>query len=666
MMNGDGMKNRIHLNSFCINIINIILGVIIYFFFVFSMSSTAYEQSIFQDNIFLNVFFLVIFLFVISAIEKLLLNSVIRKKLTKHNSTNFFIKVFFACGLLFVVVCQIQSTASDPGRCVSIANQILEYNYSSLAPGGYLDRYPHQMGIILLYALLATVFGKNNYLLIHLLNLVMMTWAIYCLSEFADKYLFKEEKGINLSGLWYLLFIPIYPLITYVYGLPLGFSLAVISIYYVDKFLSGTNRRSAVFATILMGLAIALKENCVIFLLAVVIICIFQFADRYITEKKFVYRYIICVFFLMLSFGLGKNMPGIIIENMTGIELRDGIPKTSWMVMGLQGGEGEEVPGLFNGYTTGLYEECDFDNSKAEEIAREDLKKIIRAYMKEPISFVKVQVKKANHLWNNPTFNAHIFITNNSDVNDRSEVVKLFHDAAFMKLFSTYSNYFQLIVWSGMLLWIVRNRNENLWSFVYPITFIGGFLFHTFWEIHADVSIPYFLCLLPYAAKGWSGMGQVSLKSLWQEQENKKKSIIVLCVVCGILITMVVCLVYRTECKELTKNVEKKDVELVKNGIYTSFLPDGDLQQQITVYSENGEYYVIRSAEDGKCLAYDEKENVFWYRDDEHSLIHEELENVNQNWIIHWDEENSLILQTVFGDVLSYNEYEEKFELVSK
>ena len=42
----------------------------------------------------------------------------------------------------------------------------------------------------------------------------------------------------------------------------------------------------------------------------------------------------------------------------------------------------------------------------------------------------------------------------------------------------------------------------NLWQRVLTVTIIGGFLFYMFWEGGSRYTLPYMVCMLPYAAKG--------------------------------------------------------------------------------------------------------------------------------------------------------------------
>ena len=55
----------------------------------------------------------------------------------------------------------------------------------------------------------------------------------------------------------------------------------------------------------------------------------------------------------------------------------------------------------------------------------------------------------------------------------------------------------------GLLVFVIIKRNcLNLYSMIGMIIVIGGFLFHTLWEVKAIYLYQYFMYLLPYAACG--------------------------------------------------------------------------------------------------------------------------------------------------------------------
>ncbi|MDE5717645.1 MAG: hypothetical protein K2I53_08550, partial [Lachnospiraceae bacterium] len=68
---------------------------------------------------------------------------------------------------------------------------------------------------------------------------------------------------------------------------------------------------------------------------------------------------------------------------------------------------------------------------------------------------------------------------------------------------SVLLNYLQTEVYLGMLLYLfLRWRKGNLYELIGAVIFLGGYLFHLFWESSASYTIPYFVLLIPYAVCG--------------------------------------------------------------------------------------------------------------------------------------------------------------------
>ncbi len=73
--------------------------------------------------------------------------------------------------------------------------------------------------------------------------------------------------------------------------------------------------------------------------------------------------------------------------------------------------------------------------------------------------------------------------------------------------FSKILNLLQFMVLMGSLLFCVfdTSRIKNGWIMLQTI-FVGGFLFHVFWEAKCQYTLPYFILLIPIAIKGYSNI----------------------------------------------------------------------------------------------------------------------------------------------------------------
>ena len=57
-----------------------------------------------------------------------------------------------------------------------------------------------------------------------------------------------------------------------------------------------------------------------------------------------------------------------------------------------------------------------------------------------------------------------------------------------------------------MLIFTIHGRQMPLHRLLLPMIFIGGFIFHLFWEAKGQYTITYFVLLIPYCVKGLMDM----------------------------------------------------------------------------------------------------------------------------------------------------------------
>lgn len=64
----------------------------------------------------------------------------------------------------------------------------------------------------------------------------------------------------------------------------------------------------------------------------------------------------------------------------------------------------------------------------------------------------------------------------------------------------------QSIILFGSMLYAVNTLIEGTFAgaAVLPLTFIGGFIFHLFWEGKCQYTLPYFMLLLPLSIIGFT------------------------------------------------------------------------------------------------------------------------------------------------------------------
>lgn len=295
-----------------------------------------------------------------------------------------------------------------------------------------------------------------------------------------------------------------------------------------------------------MGIATVVKSNYMIFMIAALIYLVLKLVqERAAGVRKAVPRLLLMVlllgFFLVGRFGVDAY-----IRSMNGGEEVKGIPMTAWITMGLQ--DGKAAPGWYNGYNNGVYIDNEYDYDRTQEAVMEEMKRIVLGYPKDIGASVSFFVKKVSSQWNNPTFQSLWILEERSG---RGGVDWLLQGGG-RYAYTFWVNILQTWILVGVFLYaVMRFKKSTVEELVLPVTFLGGVLFHLFWEAEGLYAILYFPLLLPLAVCGYGEWrsyllvkkAQIAVNG-WKSGEGKnlRKKLVL-----GGVVTVLVCALSYTD-----------------------------------------------------------------------------------------------------------------------
>ena len=400
--------------------------------------------------------------------------------------------------------------SSDPAKVYEIAMQWRQGDFSAFGEEKYLFSYPFQSGIVLLFYLLSFLFGMDNYVGPQLVNVICLA-VIYGLMVKLF-FLFASLRGDGVPKgrqtavyLAVLVWVPLAFYVTYLYGILPGMALSLGAVYFAGRYLSTRHYRYIAAASLCMGLATVIKMNCLIYLIAIACFLVYDGMEQFFSSKKDWRKGVISLLFIVcmgLSVALCTQLSNRLVERITGQELGEGEAMLSWVVMGMQ--EAPLGPGGYNGYISNVYTACHYDTEKTNEVSKADLKKILKRMSEYPVDEgLPFLGRKTAFQWNDPTF---ICLDRTrgrrGDADMPPWLFSLIEGKGGVRL-SVLLNYMQTLILLGMLLFLVlRWKSGNLYELIGAVVFLGGWLFHMFWESSASYTIPYFTLLIPCAVCG--------------------------------------------------------------------------------------------------------------------------------------------------------------------
>lgn len=406
---------------------------------------------------------------------------------------------------------------SDPAKVWGIVMEWRQGDFSSFDEGAYLFCYPFQSGIVLFFYLLSFLFGEGNFVGIQLVNVVFLAVIYGLLVKLSG--LFGVTAGEDTEGfgkrrtglqaavyLGLLVWVPLSFYVTYLYGILPGMALSLGAVYFAQRYLAVRRYRYIAAASLCMGLATVIKMNCLIYLIAIACFLVYDAISLFfLSEKKRWKEGAVSLIFIVcmgLAVALCTQISNAAVERIAGRELSEGEVMLSWVVMGMQ--EAPLGPGGYNGYIGNVFTEYHYDTELITQASMEELQKIVTRMSENPLDEgLPFLARKTAFQWNDPTF---ICLDRTRGRKAQTRIPgwlrSVIEGRGGVRL-SVLLNYMQTLILMGMLLYLfLRWRKGNLYELMGAVVFLGGYLFHLFWESSASYTIPYFVLLIPYAVCG--------------------------------------------------------------------------------------------------------------------------------------------------------------------
>ena len=431
-----------------------------------------------------------------------------KKQIFKKIST----KMLTAIAVLFVIgmsVFWIQVSHTYPEadqKAVSWVSYLMtQNNFLFFEHGKYMQIYPNQLGLTAILEALYRLTGGENWKTFMYLTALANGVVVYLLYRITDR-LYHDQNADCLVLLASMGCIQIILYSTFLYGMMLGLAFALGAFYALLLFLDHGKWRYAVSAGILIGISILVKNNYSIFLVALVILLLYDAVKKSGGGIRKAGKSLAAILILIGLTALLSRSLTAFYEHRSGIPIESGMPKSLWVAMGMQ--EGERAEGWYNGFNFDTYVNSDCDPVVSDAMAREAITESLQHFQKDPVYAARFYLRKTLSQWNEPTYEA--LWVNQFHNGDFSTIVQSIYEGKLYRVLSEYMNLFQLLVlaavFAGLLLGRKGEKRWQLTELFLPMVILGGFFFHTIWEAKSQYIFPYFVCMLPGAAAGLSGV----------------------------------------------------------------------------------------------------------------------------------------------------------------
>lgn len=394
-------------------------------------------------------------------------------------------------------------------ECIPVADQrsilkcvdgLIHGDYSCMSPkspDGYLQYNRHQVGLTAFLELFTRIFtaGEVDYQAVYRLNVLMIA-GIFLGLYLVTKQLTTRKDIINLELLLSCGMFQLMMYSTFVYGIIPGLFFSVFGIYFMLKLFDVKKWYYGVLTALMCALAIIMKSNYMIFLIAV---------GATLIVKTISEKYPIYLLYLLLAVAAFTGINTVaqnVYEKRTGIEFGDTIPNTAYLAMAMQ--DSSMAPGWFNGFNHVTYRLNDYNEEITDQISREYIRERLQEFSDEPIECLRFYYYKIISQWNEVTYECFwIGMNEENRTRDLTPVVENIYFGKLHTAAEAVMNLYQLLLFAGTLFyaWSLRDK-ADISKVILLLCVLGGFLFHILWEGKSQYLISYFPLLLPCTAIG--------------------------------------------------------------------------------------------------------------------------------------------------------------------
>lgn len=354
----------------------------------------------------------------------------------------------------------------------------------------YLNRYPHQIGMVFYNMGLLSV--SKLMLFPQLVNVVWCYLSNIMVGK-VSKLLWGDEDITRISILLSYLFLVVLNYNSFIYGtVPSMFFLLVLWYLYV-KFKGCYNLWYVLGMFICGYIAVSLRQNTQIFLLALIIGGILG------ALKSNRVKQIVMVIVLSSLLVMPAKVNEMVYESITGNDVGRGLSAYSWVAMGLYYDEDDvKAPGWFNSLSLEIDHKAQYDRDKGVEIAKGYIQDSVKRMVNDPQYLGGFMYKKFTSTWNDATFQA-VWSSYIPNVDPHKLVAKFYEDKGYYIQYYNYLKAVYIIILLGVCYYLSRYKVLDARAFPVLIYIVGGVLFHLIWETKSQYVWPYIYVLIPFS-----------------------------------------------------------------------------------------------------------------------------------------------------------------------
>ncbi|MBW3081339.1 glycosyltransferase family 39 protein [Bifidobacterium sp. 79T10] len=373
-----------------------------------------------------------------------------------------------------------------------------------LCPGGYLERFPYQIPLVIVDRVLLFVFGQGAYLAFEVINVICVAATLVLIGRITDA-LFGNAAYTNTTLLLGFTFLPLIFYVTFAYGNTISLPFIAGAVLFQVKYFNTGKLLQAIIALGLVALGLTFKSSMIYVLAAMVAAWIIHALKEH-SLKDVLCLLLACICYLLPGLAVGAS------AYYLNLNPNIGEPKTVWFAMGTQrpSDESSNNYGWYNGYPLKWNPE-DYDQHVIKEESISSIKQSISEFANDPAYAWTFFSRKFTSEWTDPLYESLLASNWSSHGADRpimsersiSPVLRSIYYGKLHKLILAAIDGLQFLILAGCFAYLVRNW-KTIKAQLIPIiiTPVGVAILYLFWEAQSQYIMPAYILMLPLAGAG--------------------------------------------------------------------------------------------------------------------------------------------------------------------
>ena len=406
---------------------------------------------------------------------------------------SLFLLVSVIVGIAWILLNDIELRELDDAyNCFRAAKNISIGNLAPLSYKSYISVYPNNIGLVTYLLIHIKLFGVDGALYsVRFVNLIFVLIGYFALYRITKNIFNNRTINCTLTVLMFSSMQFVFYSF-FIYGNCLSYTMALLSVMFLLNYFKDNRIINLLLSSLFIICSISIKANSLIVLIAEAILLIL-----YVINTK---KLIVILVLLSTLLGVYGGTTGLqkFWGNRIGIDYNDTkLPTICWFAYGLNYDQ-RRPGGYFNEFEVYHVENGympEFTKTRAQTF----IDGVLDNFKEKPNIALRFYGQKFLSSWANPQYEAfdQFRELNNSDF------VKSVVGGKINDVLNTFWDGVSSFIAIGLLVFVIKDgKNLNLYSMIGMIVVIGGFLFHTTWEIKSIYLYQYFMYLLPYAACG--------------------------------------------------------------------------------------------------------------------------------------------------------------------